>query len=224
MRDSIVNNPKQSIDALTVLAHRGWWKQPLVANSIAACEAALVRGLGVEFDVRDYSGKLVIAHDVLEAVRPCVADLAAAYCQLQSSATLAINIKADGLGALIEAEVVRRGITNYFCFDMSLPESLRYRRLGLRYFTRESEYEPAPVLYDDAAGVWMDMFESDWITADGIRRHLDRGKQVALVSPELHRRPYMPFWERLRAADLTQYSGLMLCTDHPDAARSFFDA
>jgi len=205
-----------------VLAHRGIWREYREGNSLASLTSALTSGFGVECDVRDAYGKLMIAHDVVDDARPSVAELVDVYCGSSTSATLAVNIKADGLSSLIDSQLVRRGITNYFCFDMSVPETLRYRRLGLRYFTRESEYEPVPVLYDDAAGVWMDMFESDWITADLIRRHLDFGKQVAIVSPELHRRPHSAVWERLRADGLAQHPQVMLCTDHPNEARSFF--
>ena len=209
---------------MKILAHRGIWKNRHEGNSLKALTTALAGNYGLEFDVRDSNGTLVIAHDVVVGVKPPAIELVDAYFEMSSSQTLAVNIKADGIGTLIADLVTQQGVKNYFCFDMSVPETLRYRRLGLRYFTRQSEYEKDPVLYQDAAGVWMDMFESDWITSDDVRKHLDCGKQVALVSPELHGRPHALFWERLRDAGLGGQDGVMLCTDHPDSARSFFDA
>ena len=209
---------------MRILAHRGIWQNREDGHSFVALTAALSGNYGIEFDVRDSNGTLVIAHDVVVGVKPPAIELVDAYFEMSSSQTLAVNIKADGIGALIADLMTQQGVKNYFCFDMSVPETLRYRRLGLRYFTRQSEYEKDPVLYQDAAGVWMDMFESDWITSDDVSRHLDCGKQVALVSPELHGRPHDLFWERLRDAGLGGQDGVMLCTDHPDSARSFFDA
>jgi len=55
-----------------------------------------------------------------------------------------------------------------------------------------------------------------------IREHLEAGKEVALVSPELHGRPHGAFWQRLRDAGLSRQDALMLCTDFPGAAREFF--
>ena len=208
---------------MKILAHRGIWQNKHEGNSFGALTEALEHNYGIEFDVRDSNGTIVIAHDVVVDIKTPARNLVDAYLALTSTAILAVNIKADGLGMLVADLLLSRGITNYFCFDMSVPETLRYRRLGLHYFTRQSEYEKDPVLYQHAAGVWMDMFESDWIAFDDIRPHLKHGKQVALVSPELHGRPHMRFWERMRDADLGRHDRLMLCTDHPDSARSFFD-
>ncbi len=209
---------------MNFLAHRGFWRERNEANSILAHATALAKGYGIEFDVRDANCQVVVAHDMVERPKPNLVELLTAYSNVSATATLAINIKADGLATRFASLLADHGITNYFCFDMSVPEMIHYRRLRLRYFTRHSEHEPSPVLYGDAAGVWMDMFESEWITPDDIYAHLGRGKQVALVSPELHSRPYEGFWACLRAAGLAKHPGLMLCTDHPDAARSFFDA
>lgn len=209
---------------MNILAHRGLWHDRADGNTLAALTAALDGGFGIEFDVRDADGKLVIAHDIVVGPKPAAEELLGLLWESRTSSTLAFNIKADGLALHVQTLVTSYGLANYFCFDMSVPETLHYRRLHLRYFARHSEHESAPVLYADAAGVWMDMFETDWITASDIRTHLDRGKQVAIVSPELHGRPHIPFWESLRASALPRHAELMLCTDHPDAARSFFNA
>lgn len=207
------------------LAHRGQWTKPAEKNSRAVLHAALASGFGVETDFRDSAGQLVISHD------PAAPDSYSAADFFATAATfdlrhqpLALNIKADGLRALLKPLLQQHGISNYFCFDMSVPETLAYRREGLRFFTRESEYEPAPALYADAAGVWMDMFHSDWIAPTRIREHLAASKEVALVSPELHGRPHLAFWTRLREAGLHREPGLMLCTDFPVDARDFFHA
>ena len=47
------------------------------------------------------------------------------------------------------------------------------------------------------------------------------GKQVCLVSPELHQRSYIEFWKMIKDSniDTTQ---LILCTDIPEEANLFF--
>jgi hypothetical protein len=52
---------------------------------------------------------------------------------------------------------------------------------------------------------------------------LDAGKEVCLVSPELHKRPHLPLWTRLRDEGLQNWEGLMLCSDIPEEAVTFFE-
>lgn len=206
---------------MLLLAHRGLWSAPEERNSRAALVGALQHGFGLETDIRDQNGVLVISHDMPTGSVLPLADLLAAYRQLGSSAPLALNIKADGLRIRLAEELRAAGIERYFVFDLSVPELLQYCRAGLRYFTRLSEYEPQPALYPEAAGVWVDLFVSDWVSPDRIRALLAEGKEVALVSPELHRRDQQAFWASLRAAGLHREPGLLLCTDFPTQAQRY---
>lgn len=207
---------------MIILSHRGLWQAPSERNTGVAFAKAFASGFGIETDVRDSFGALVISHDPpVGQVQPFV-DLLTLHQRCGGALPLAINIKADGLCSRLQPLLAAHTALNYFCFDMSVPEMLAYHRGGLRFFTRESEFERLPVLYNESAGVWMDMFHTDWICATHISRHLDAGKQVALVSPELHRRPHEPFWERLLENEVARLTGVMLCTDLPAAAQEFF--
>ena len=207
---------------MILLAHRGLWTEPGERNTPAAFDAALRLGFGLETDVRDQAGELVISHDV--PVTPCLRlrELLARWRQGPPGTRLALNVKADGLKERLRELLSAEETGRCFVFDMSVPETLQYRRQGTRFFTRQSEFEPEPVLYREAAGVWLDMFTSDWARPEALRAHLDAGKEVALVSPELHRRDPLPFWTALRAAGLGAEPGLMLCTDLPREADRFF--
>jgi len=207
---------------LSILAHRGFWQKPEEKNSLVALRRALVEGFGVETDFRDSAQQLVIAHDPAGRDALSSADFFQLYNDCKSSAPLALNIKADGLREWLKTLLQRHTIKNYFCFDMSAPETLCYQREGLRFFTRVSEIETSPVLYPEAAGVWLDMFQGDWVKPADIEKHLAAGKQAALVSPELHRRAHLDFWARLRTSGLHTNPNVLLCTDHPAAAREFF--
>ncbi|MBQ3654072.1 MAG: hypothetical protein II954_06620 [Synergistaceae bacterium] len=113
------------------------------------------------------------------------------------------------------------GITNYFAFDMSIPQMKVYRDSGITYFTGQSDIQPSPVLYDGAAGIWADCFCSDaWITNEIVRSHTSTGRKVCFVSPELHGRDYLQFWDRIRT--FGDGGSLMLCTDYPNEAAEFF--
>lgn len=205
------------------LAHRGLWKNPVEKNSKDALLCAFESGFGVETDIRDKDGVLVVSHDLPGPDALPLADILSHYASNGHIAPIAINVKSDGLSILLAKMLAEHSIENYFCFDMSTPEMLAYRRNHLRYFTRQSEHERHPALLDDACGVWMDMFESDWIRPRDIAEHLEREKLVALVSPELHGRSYLDFWETLRNDAVSRESGLMLCTDYPEEALRFFN-
>lgn len=134
----------------------------------------------------------------------------------------AINIKADGMKEMLTESLKRHRIKNYFTFDMSVPQMVEFQQQGLVYFTRQSEIEPVPVMYETAAGVWIDGFwSSDWITQKLLEKHIVYGKTVCIVSPDLHGRPYLDFWARLYKLEIN-FDKVMLCTDYPFEACEFF--
>lgn len=203
---------------MEILAHRGYWKMPAEKNSLQALSGALERGFGIESDIRDRSGRLVIAHNMADENAIDLEEVLALFAG--KPLCFAMNIKADGLAAEL-ARLLEKHPVRYFAFDMSVPQMVEYRDAGLRFFTRQSEMEPEPVLYEDACGVWVDAFYDDrWIDKALLQKHLKSGKQVCIVSPELHGRAHTVFWERLRG-----WGGLpevYLCTDLPEEAKIYF--
>jgi glycerophosphoryl diester phosphodiesterase len=206
---------------MDILAHRGWWLDRQECNSIQAFSRAFAGGFGVETDVRDHDGQLVISHDP-PLGRSVISfdDFLALYVDAGQPGTLAINIKADGLQAALDEALRKYDIRSVFVFDMSVPDALGYLTRTIPAFTRHSEYEERPSFYDRAAGVWMDAFVSDWITPADVALHLEKGRRVALVSPELHRRPHLKVWETWRGLP----EDVMICTDFPSDAAAFFAA
>lgn len=203
---------------LHILAHRGVCNTVQEHNSLMACERAFAQGFGIEVDVRDDGGTLVVAHNPGEKTAYPFAQLQA-LAQKYPQRTMAINIKSSGLQSLLGAQLP----PNYFTFDMAVPDLLANMREGITSFTRHSDYEPEPVMYNQAHGVWLDMFTTDWLTRTDLETHAKAGKAVAIVSPELHRRPHLPFWEQLKAMLPTRSPAtLYLCTDHPQDAETFF--
>lgn len=206
---------------MEIIAHRGFWKTDKEKNKKEAFVRARLAMVGTETDFRDYEQKLVISHNVADSTCMSADDFFAMY--KDQKCTLALNVKADGIQQLLKELLNKNNITNYFCFDMSIPDTLEYINSGLKFFIRESEYEKINDLYEKADGVWADGFESDtWITKDYIKKHRKNGKRVCIVSSDLHKRDYSVLWERLKDKEILDDNGVILCTDYPDKAKEFF--
>lgn len=208
---------------MVILAHRGYWNNMIERNSPRAIRMALEKGYGFESDVRDFNGELVISHNMADDSSPSAEEIFQWLAEKDDRYCFAINIKADGLKDLLMEYITRYQITNYFIFDMSIPQMIEFDEMGLRYFTRQSEVEPVPCMYDRAAGVWIDGFWGmSWITEELLKGHIENGKEVCIVSPDLHGRTnYQSYWKQLKNYRI-DFSKVMLCTDHPDEARAFF--
>lgn len=208
---------------MQIIAHRGFWLKKGEMNTMKTFRRAFNSRFGVETDVRDRCGSLVISHDPAGGGAPLLSEFLKYYREEAPGVQLALNIKADGLQQQLKEILENYGVERYFVFDMSFPDMLGYRDRGLHFYTRQSEYEVSPLLYREADGVWLDCFEGDWITETIIREHLHLQKKVCLVSPELHHRDHLPLWKRLRGMrGLISDDHLALCTDYPEKARLFF--
>lgn len=205
---------------LQILAHRGLWKSPEEKNSLAALTLALRRGFGLETDVRDCAGELVISHDPPMLGGLSFRSLLEEYKSLGATSTLALNIKADGLAQQLRQLLAEYDVQNYFVFDMSVPDLLGYARDEMPFFTRLSEFESVPALLERSSGIWLDAFQSEWYDAVTIDRHLQAGKRVCVVSPELHRRSKDNVWRLLRKI-ASSGSKLLCCTDFPEELREW---
>lgn len=217
---------------MIILAHRGLWFHPEERNTRAAFQLAFERGFGVELDVRDHDGELVISHDMPTGEQLTFRQVLEDYQATGLPAWIAINVKADGLAGAIERELgqVAGAAERSFVFDMAVPDMLGYLGRSMMVFTRHSDIEPYPPIEDRTDGTWMDCFGIPWADPIDVVTRLRAGRRVAIVSPELHKRDnYLQYWSLLRDAiknaDLScdvVKTKLALCTDFGDAAASFF--
>jgi hypothetical protein len=211
---------------MKIISHRGYWKTASEKNTVLAFERSFSLGFGTETDIRDYDGKLVISHDI--ATKDCILldDFFEIYNKYDINLPLALNIKSDGLIDLLTACLKKHNITNYFVFDMSIPQHIQYVKSKVPSFIRHSEYEPNPqasLLYENSTGVWIDCFNGEWFDENVLSNHLDNGKIVCIVSPDLHRREHKIFWRKLsKMKNIIDNENLILCTDFPEEARGFF--
>ncbi|HHQ2716935.1 TPA: phosphodiesterase [Pseudomonas aeruginosa] len=202
---------------MQIISHRGYWKEKCERNQAVAFKRSFDLGLGTETDVRDIAGKLVIAHDMPSGDELTLDDL----LDIMSGRNLplAINVKADGLAHALKAKFEDRGHTNWFVFDMAVPDMRSYLELGISTYTRMSEVEQQPAWLDRSTGVWLDGFDGEWYSNDQITSLLDSGKRVCIVSPELHSRPPLALWQQIQEIQDTEK--LMICTDLPEQLSSY---
>lgn len=208
---------------MIILSHRGCWGDDVEKNSKESFEKSFELGFGIETDVRDYKGRLVISHDIANEGCMLVQDLFEMYSKYNNSFPLALNIKSDGLQVKLKELILKYKVENYFIFDASVPDSLSYLSHNLNYFTRQSEHEISPVFYGASTGVWIDEFERHWVGCEHISQHAGNNKMVCIVSPELHKRSYKKEWDHyLEIQVQLDLKSIMLCTDYPEEARRFF--
>ena len=206
---------------MKILSHRGFWKEENDKNSMEALLLSIKTNYGLETDLRDLNGEIVISHDIAsEGSITLKQFLTKGYDLLKNkNLTLALNIKADGLLDKLNSILLDYERLNYFVFDMSIPDTLPYLDKKIPFFTRVSELE-SPIFLDQAEGIWLDSFFSDWYDQKLVKDFVDMGKKVCIVSPELHNRPHFDQWNNLKKLEDTD--SIFLCTDYPDQASMYF--
>lgn len=211
---------------MQIISHRGYWKVRAEKNKINAFERSFKLGFGTETDIRDFNGELVVSHDIPNSSIEeliYVDDFFKLYKSIGNNLPLALNIKSDGLQEKLKNLIIKYDISNYFVFDMSIPDTLGYMKKDIKYFSRQSEFEIMPSLYKECRGVWLDEFVNHWITPEIIEEHLKINKLVCIVSPELHGRNNIQEWANYKNFITNQFSeNLILCTDNPEDAKKYF--
>lgn len=208
---------------MNIIAHRGLWHKEDEKNAMVSFERAFKNNIGIETDIRDYQGELVISHNVADSTCDKVDEVFKLYKRLNTSAKLALNVKADGIQDLLVELLNKHNIDNYFVFDMSIPEAVVYNDRKINYYTRNSDIENQCVLYENAQGVWVDAFYNDWDIETAIKNHLSQGKEVSLISPEIHKKDEKQTWEMLKKTGIFKDNNFYLCTDIVHEAEEFFE-
>ena len=211
-----MNQHAVSVPMGDVLAHRGMWTEEVAPNSERAIVEALSRGFGLETDIRDHKGELMVSHDPPLGEELRLTRLFQWSCDRPS--LLALNVKADGLASEISRLVPSDHPTEHFVFDMSFPQARVLAKSGIPIAARISEFEPVEQSrvgpYASARYVWIDCFESDWfLTQDMISTALAERTSV-LVSPEIHGRDPEAAWNWVCAMRRMGHR-VGLCTDLP---------
>lgn len=206
------------------ISHRGYWLNPSEKNSMIAFKRSFSQGYGTETDIRDYCGELVISHDLPSKDAMRFEDFLELFVRYDHRLPLALNIKSDGLAKYIKEFLKFYKVDNYFCFDMSIPDTLQYFDENMNVFMRRSEYELDNQLYSHAKGIWLDSFSVNSLDNREVIKYLELGKKVCIVSPELHRRDENEIWQSIKSLSKEYFSSeqLMLCTDKIEKVIDYF--
>lgn len=197
-----------------ILAHRGHWKsedeyEELEKNSPSAIKRASELGFGLETDIRDFLGRIAISHDPVVSSDFGIEEL---LC-LDFEGPVALNIKSDGLIPIIKSTFnLIEPKFEYFFFDMSVPETVKYHSNNLPVASRISEIES--LTGGQGNFVWLDSFNSDWYTMQTDWLDILETCRIVIVSPELHSRTHTYTWKWI-AQQMNRYENLYLCTDSP---------
>lgn len=210
----------------SILAHRGLFLSESEKNSPEALRRALNEGFGIETDLRDLNGRVVISHDPPQGSPPpsTLEWLLEQVASSPSAGKVGLNIKSDGLSSMIESklEAIELEAERFFVFDMSIPDCLSYLNGALPVYSRISDYEPVPTFLDRAQGVWVDNFSGSFQQVKCARELIGQGVRVAVVSPELHRRNHESLWNEIDEEGLHLSPLFELCTDFPMEAANRF--
>ena len=191
---------------IKILAHRGFWKEETEKNTKIAFERAFNSGFGIETDLRDIKGEIVISHNMPQGGEMKFENLLKLLDG--RDLTLALNIKADGMADEIKRLLEKYRVSNYFTFDMSIPEMVYQHKTGLKFFTGQSDIIPEPIMFDKAEGIWLDSFNSDWFGEKEIKNILNQDKEVCIVSPDLNQALELFGYKISRYDHLVTFDGL----------------
>lgn len=209
---------------MLIISHRGYWSAEQEKNTVEAFKKSFSLGFGTETDIRDSGGELYISHDIPTGQEMNFEDFLRLYCLYDKSLPLALNIKSDGLQDKLKYFLDAYSITEYFMFDMSVPDMLGYLQKGIKVYARSSEYEDKNSLWCDVQGIWLDGFNKLKVDEKEISALIELGKSVCIVSPELHNREVIEEWALIRALpqSILDSNKLILCTDIPEDAVEYF--
>jgi hypothetical protein len=211
---------------MNIIAHRGEWSCESEKNSRKSFIKAIENGFGIETDIRDYRGELVISHDMPQEKNISLEDFFELYNKLsvsRNSQVLALNIKSDGISEHLNELIKKHNIQNYFVFDMSIPDAMSYIKDGIKVYSRMSELEGESGLHFMANGIWLDQFYGVWYTPKYLNLLIERYSQICIVSSELHGFSEFECWEVLAKLSKEDRSDITLCTDYPKIAQEFFN-
>jgi len=190
---------------MKIISHRGYWEKPSQQNTLEALFLGLVYSDGIELDLRMYNRKIVVSHDSICSPEKILyfEDLIKLEKQLPNK-LWALNIKEDGIAESLVKILKLYPSLNYFCFDMSFPETVKYIRHNLKIASRLSDLENENIFISE---------HSDFYLIDSFYKvnkpPVKFRKNLFLISSELHNKNYAIN----DMYDEETFNEIFLCTD-----------
>lgn len=206
---------------MQIISHRGlWYDFNKESNKRISFEQSFEKQYGTETDLRDICGRIVISHNMPEGDEISFEEVL--KIMDGKNLPLALNIKADGQADAILSLLQKYNHTNYFTFDMSIPDMVVQMNKGLKVYTGFSDILKKPVLLEKATGVWLDSFYSEWFDELVLLDLLNKNKKICIVSADLHGRDVSEQWSKLKSYEAIKSNDIMLCTNIAEKASVYF--
>jgi hypothetical protein len=216
-----------------ILAHRGNINgaDHSRENSTNACKECLDLGFGLELDVRNYEGNFYAKHDPVisnkEQSWAEIVEVINDYPQLP----IAINIKDTDHETYLIESIRNLSKLKVFLFDLELVVGIeKYELLSSIYKNLDSTIEIAVRVSDrgetleraiasKSQVVWLDEFDSFWVSEEIIQKLNMAGKKVYAVAPDLHKHSAKTSVNRCQ--EFVAWDVVGICTDYPIMLRDF---
>lgn len=176
--------------------------------------------MGIELDLRDEKGALILQHDPFKT-----GEKFEDFLKNYKHACLILNIKTEGIEEAVLDLVKKYKVRDYFFLDVSFPAAMKLIRAGEKKIAvRFSEYEPLEQclsLKGKADWVWVDCFTRlplDAASYAALKPHF----KICIVSPELQQHPKEKIAEfKQQLAGLKKYGPIdAVCTKYPELWQS----
>ena len=166
-----------------IISHRINYLNELISDKVFS------ESDGIEFDIRDSSGVIVVQHDPFLDGQS-FADFIK-YCPPDKF--YIVNIKSEGIEFQTLEILQTHNINKFFLLDCSIPMIVKLSKSGeKRIAIRFSEYESVEtirLLKNCASWVWLDVFSKLPITKEIESEIHSLGLNICIVSPELQTHP-----------------------------------
>ena len=218
---------------MKILAHRGnlIGVDPARENSISLIAEAFQYDVGLETDIRlRNEGGLYISHDNSEVCDDNLADAHAMLWARYPNAEIALNVKELGYEDKL-IDFIRRHqlVSQVFLFDFELLEerpgesAAKIHALDpeIRLAARVSDRYGESILQAEsitaASVIWLDEFDSLWVTDRDVSQLKKSGRTIYAISPEIH--GFSMAETETRWKQFQDWGVDGICTDYPIKAR-----
>jgi len=152
---------------------------------------SLPENIGIELDVRDSGGHLLVTHDPFVRLEDSI--LLKEFLQYVGKRFLIVNIKSEGIECAVLSLLQQFSIQDFFLLDCSFPMIVKLAKKGeKRIAVRYSEYESLETvlsLEGKISWIWVDCF-TRFVLDKKVEEQLhDVGFKLCIVSPELQQQP-----------------------------------
>ena len=199
----------------SLIANGGLHNSSYQRNSLEALELALVKGYGINTEIRLFEDELVIQNETFD--KPLPLSLLLTIWEKTTDLELALKVKMDGLAPMLNEVFSQYTLRNdFFFYGMNTTEELIYENNLLPLAYRLSDREPITRFVSLPSRIWLDSFTPLELLAMLPEKDRDSVlKQTYLLSSEIYKKDPTTLWEVIKTLE---FRGIT--TEHPQLLSS----